>query len=339
METLWQKEIPKVVRQESFDAWWNEKITQKEKDYSRANSPHTIAAVLKATEQFLGENLEWDMPPSWNKLEGEISTLNQELPKVFDLLDSIAQQWWANKVNKYLKDNGFSIELDDSNASEVDVFAASILNMPVEWKNEWEKSSFYLYKKNPDGTYEKGKEVDSVKMKWVNYIYEVSWHDNPIVKLETNNWDVVYITKFDSEPPKWSIWIHSLVTDWNKKIWEDTRKEVWNHGDYNWQVEFPMVNYNRSWDIEELLSASTIDKNWFPIVISEAKYQHILKINEKWALAKAAAAVAATRSLSWPSSININWPFIVWFERNWVIPFSAYISENDMKNPGEFETK
>jgi hypothetical protein len=30
---------------------------------------------------------------------------------------------------------------------------------------------------------------------------------------------------------------------------------------------------------------------------------------------------------------------VVWFERDGVIPFSAYISEKDMKNPGDFDTE
>jgi hypothetical protein len=59
---------------------------------SRANAPHTIADVLKATEEFLGKDLEWDMNQSGESLQNAIPTLNNELSKLSDLLKSTAQQ-------------------------------------------------------------------------------------------------------------------------------------------------------------------------------------------------------------------------------------------------------
>ena len=59
METFWQNnETNSVIKQSNDDMWNYEKLAQSEKMESRANAPHTIADVLKATEEFLGKDLE-----------------------------------------------------------------------------------------------------------------------------------------------------------------------------------------------------------------------------------------------------------------------------------------
>jgi hypothetical protein len=126
-----------------------------------------------------------------------------------------------------------------------------------------------------------------------------------------------------------------MVSDWQSNLTYNNKQEVWPQWYYSGKVEFPMVDYNRSWNIHELLWGSPEIE---PLtIIDEALYQHILQINEKGAMAKAVWAAQMTRWFG-NQPVIIDGAFVVWFERDWVIPFSAYISPEDMKNPWNYET-
>ena len=78
-------------------------------------------------------------------------------------------------------------------------------------------------------------------------------------------------------------------------------------------------------------------KDGSPAEIAQALYQHRLRMNEVGARAQAAAALGMSRGISMEEPVMINGPFIVWFEKDGVIPFSAHITEEHMKKPGNLD--
>lgn len=97
-----------------------------------------------------------------------------------------------------------------------------------------------------------------------------------------------------------------------------------------------MVDFEKSGDITEIIGAETSGEDGMPAIVSQAKYQHRLRMNEVGARAEAAAAIATTRGIDRSKPVEINGPFIVWFEKDGVITFSARISEEHMKAPKTF---
>lgn len=168
-------------------------------------------------------------------------------------------------------------------------------------------------------------------MKEADKFYESPVHDYPIVEIETQSWEKVFMTKYDWVMARNSIYVHNLV----RKI--SSTKQVIDKK-YKW-VTFPMVDFEDKWDITELLWWRLETQNGYEN-IAEAKYFHRFRMNEVWAHAEAAAAVSLSRWISFTEVLNIDWPFLVWIEtEDWTTPFAAKIWVNDMKNPGDIGEK
>ncbi len=187
--------------------------------------------------------------------------------------------------------------------------------------------------------------MPAVKMKKVAS-YTITGHNHPIIKLQTEmegtgnqsgfgakKGPCVYITRFDGEVPKGASGLYQKTTEWMREIGQAQSKEA--------DVTIPQIDYQKSGDITELLQGSTVGQDGLPAVIGQAKFEHILKMNEKGFLAQAAAAIMLSRGMdiNTRKEIKIDGPFIMWVEQGTVSAFSAYISEKDMKDPGNFQQK
>ncbi len=299
------------------------------KKESSANAPHTIADAMQLFEQTVGEG-EWTLP-NGEALAQNYETLRSELPNLSDLMQNKVAVGSPDAVNAFLEENEFDIRLEDQNM-EGAVYTASVLDIRVKWDKRLagKAGKMNVYKKNPDGSYDydNKREVDSVDMTVPKEnILSVEGHEYEIVKLDTQGDNTVYMTRYDGVPPQGAVALQGLVSTWMDDVKPST-------GSYTGKVEFPMVDFNKEGDIMELQQGDYITDEGYPYIVAEAKYQHILKINELGAIAKAASALTSMpRGLGGPKSVDINGNFLVWFERDGIIPFSAYISEKDMKAP------
>jgi len=276
------------------------------KEKSWANAPHAIASALNWLKSLMWWNVTVETPNKKN-FEEELDKLNNELPALKKYIESKASTNVAD-VNAFLKSKDIDLELKD----QWDwLYSASVLDVKVDWETPWTKKKLNINKR----------EIDAVKMK--NVTFYNSKHEHPIIEINTKSWEKVFMTKYDSPLAKNSIGIYESV----KSISEN--KNISGKKD----VIFPMVDFQEKWDIEELKWWS-LSNNKEKANITEAKYFHRFRMNEKWARAQAAAATSATRSMS-NEPYKIDWPFLVWIEtKNWEIPFAAKIWIDDMKNPG-----
>lgn len=286
---------------------------------SHANAPHTIADAFRAAEKFTGKNLKWEMPPRGKQMAEDLPQLKKELPQLADVLDSIAQQGGVNKVNKFLEEKGFTIRLENQ-GGPFDVYAASVLDMNVRWKAAGKATTMQLA--------ESDKEVDSVVMKSVAAVFESRGHDNPIVQIDTKDGDMVFMTRYEGAIPEDQTSLRRIVQKLAQSKKPADRKYA--------GAEFPMVDFDKSGDIMELIGARSTATDGDPLEIRQAKYQHRLRMNEIGARAQAAAAIGMLKGFG-PAPVVIDGPFILWFERDGIIPFSAKINEEHMKKPRNLE--
>jgi hypothetical protein len=289
---------------------------------STSSVPHTVADVLKALEEILGPS-HWTIPGEiGEKFLSELPSLTEELPKLDTWLSSKADLGpeGVAKINEFLEKNGYSgAKLDPSGVGKHDVVAASILDMKFSWENPAEATKMTLAS---------GNEVDAVKMKGVN-IYQSEVHRAPIARIPTKQEGVfVCLTRHDgSFSPDDPL----AVYDYAGGLANDINRD---RADWKGPAEvmFPMVDYNKSGDMDWLKGAATLDANGNPVTISQAKYQHKFKLDEKGVEAGGAAAVSGTRGMT-PKPVVIDGPFVAWVEVNGVVAFAGYMDESVMKDP------
>lgn len=282
---------------------------------SKANAPHTIADALLASEKFLGANRKWEFPPNGKLFEKALPSLKAQLPKLADVLESKAQQGGVDEVNRFLKEKGFDIQLEDMGGN-YDVYTASVLDMNVRWKNPGKAIKMRLE--------DSEKEIDAVSMKELQSVFESAEHNHPIIQVETSKDETVCMTRFEGTVPQDSTSLFRLVY----KLSRSKKPATGYKG-----ARFPMVDFNDSGDIEELIGTRTMGEDGSPAEISQALYQHRLRMNEIGARAQAAAALGMSRGISMDQPVVIDGSFLIWFEKGGVIPFSAHITEEHMKKP------
>lgn len=283
---------------------------------SLSSSPLTMHHALRALKKFI-ENTENNPQIKINTTHPEAKrwlkkaqTLKAQLedPEVASLFTSRAG-YDVDEINSFLKEKGFDIELKQW--SQWDIYVASVFKQEVQWKKTWKKAVIDFM--------ETGKEKEAVSLeKGIVSMYKSDW--KPIFKIQTNTpWEFVYMQE---------VWnIHTSVMDLDNKI-QQKMNAVQNNHWINAGLIFPKVELNQSWNIEWMLGW----KVWSH-TISQAMYQNKLSMDEKWAVAESAVALAASKSFSLPHSIK--WPFVVWFTKTWEnwqenVTFSARIWENEM---------
>lgn len=287
---------------------------------SEAGSPHTVAAALGATEEFLGKNRVWrSSKPQAQAFFRNLSTLRSQVQGVdFVQTEAGIGKPGVAEVNRFLKDKGFTIQLKSDGVQPSDVSAAAVMDIKVTWRDKGEARNNRL------STGSK-KEVPGVSISSIQTASHSSGHDYPIIQVPTQNGFDVYMTRYDgalSEDPMALSQITSGIM--NGITHEETIKGAW----------FPMVDFEERGTLSWLLGASTTDaQNGGTATISQALAQYRLRMNEVGARAEAAVAVSTTKGMRGPRSVSIDGPFLVWFVKDGVTYFSAYIDEDSMKTP------
>ena len=277
-----------------------------------------VAALLKA-EELVKPVKGWAANNEIQRvfLEKFFSECREEISRIPEI-ESIAS-WSADVINRFLKERGFSIQLQPFNSLTFGV--ASVLDVLVEWLNKGDVTSI----KKGRVTYPAVK-IDS---KHADF-FETSAHENPIVCLRTKSEDLVHMTILDNAPDGF---------DMVEKAQELSKgREGYNFS----SVVFPMVSLNQQVDISWLIGLRTTGANELPAIITQALQQTKLRMNEKGARAQSAVAIAIIRGgFSPEKQYVIDKPFLFWITRPGICKplFVAYVTEDDWKNPGDIRSK
>lgn len=274
-----------------------------------------IAAIQKADE-FLGSN-DWNAKNNTqeNFIKNYLSKRN-ELKLLSDRELRSCASLDIQVINKFLKDNGFSIKLSPMGGKALAV--ASIMNILCKWSNPGQPSKV-IYQ---------DKEYPAVKMKSGYKI--MKFKDSAVLLLGCENADVVCMTQAPKQLEGFGIleFIETLAKEECKEVTADYDK-----------VTFPCVDLNQQSDIKWLVGMiKPDDENLidFKARIAQAMQQTKFQMDEFGTAVDSAAAMMVARSMPTPKEhYVINEPFLVWINRSGVsVPLSAmYVDPKDWKRP------
>jgi hypothetical protein len=287
---------------------------------SESGSPHTVAAALGATEEFLGKNRVWKSnKPEAQTFLRNMSALRAQIQGVdFVQTEAGIGKPGVAEVNRFLQDKGFDIQLKPDGVQPSDVSAAAVMDIKVTWREKGEARNSRLSTSSQ-------KEVPGVWMSSIQTAYESSGHNHPIIQVPTQNGFDVFMTRYDGTVSRDPMALHETVSGlMDEMTSQKTVKGAW----------FPMVDFEESGTLSWLLGATTTDaQDGETATITQALAQYRLRMNEAGARAEAAVAVGTTKGLGGPGPVYIDGPFLVWFVKDGVTYFSAYIDEESMKRP------
>ena len=272
-------------------------------------------AVQEAEDLVLGRNRVWipDNDTQRIFIDGFLDPCRgEEIPEI----QSLASRE-ADALNKFLRDKGFSIQLQSFERDEFGV--VSILDLLVQWLHTGTATAIH--------TNGAGREFPGVRIGGEDVsFYSAPPHEHPIAGLVTKSPDMVYMTMLDDPPEGFALVAKAEELSREKK--------------YSFEfdgLKFPMVNLNQEVDIGWLINMRTIDKAENEVRISQALQQTKLRMNEVGARAESAAAVGFRTLGAPPPDHTINQPFLIWIERpDLVTPlFVGHITEENWSNPGD----
>ncbi len=288
--------------------------------------PYAIIAAMLKAEDFLGAGRLWHPFPDDAVRAKQIEFLrlmsHRDDVALMNEIQSMASHD-VDKVNRFLRDHGFSIQLDPITD---DTFAvASILDVLVEWLKAGTRTMILDAR---------GDRYDAVKIKDRQsvHVHHVPRYDDMAVSIQTLD-------------PKTAVWMmmcddeleHLDLIDRTQVV----RSAIAGNAQLNEHdgVIFPMVAMDHEVDISWLRGVNTTAADGEPAWISQALQQTKFRMNERGARAESAVAMAVTRSISFDKLYTIDRPFLVWIERECCsLPlFAARINPEDWKDPGSLD--
>jgi hypothetical protein len=299
---------------------------------SVSSVPHTFADVLNRVTAEAGiEDAQWQFPPEGAEFEKDRAKLEDELPKLTEIMKGAAGMGNAGceKVNTFLRENGFSIQLEPS-GRENSAYAASVLDVPFEWEKQGEKVDIHLTDDKGVELRTDGKNspisVEGVKLSGGFEVMETP-KGTPVLKIDTKGDETVYmVPAYGKNLPQDAVTLRRQIDSLKTKLTASSEK-------YD-TAQFPMVDYSKSGEIAELKWAKIEGTDKY---LDQAKYEHILKMNEFWGRAKWSAAVELRSR--WFSiepetkDLKITGSFLIWVEKNNTPVFQAQIQPDAMKKP------
>ncbi len=301
---------------------------------SVSSVPHTFADVLaRVTKEAWLKNVVWKLPTAGAEFAKDKTKLDTELPNLQNIMSGAGGVGDAGckKVNDFLQSKGFSIRLEPSGNTD-SAYAVSILDVQFAWQTPGSKVNIGLT--DNDGKPLEAKDdkspitVEGVKLKSGYEVLQTP-KATPVIKMKTQTNETVYIVPaYGKNLPQDAVTLRRQIDQLKTQLVASDR--VYD------SVQFPMVDYSKSWDISELLWAEI---EWTDKVLAQAKYEHILKMNEFGGRAKGSAAVELRTKWLAPQTndLKITGSFLMWVEKNGVPVFQAQIQPDTMKRPANLD--
>ena len=248
-----------------------------------------------------------------------------------DILKTIAQADGVDLVNKFLRDQGYSIQLRPGQPMPEGflLYVASVLDLAVQWEHKGTPTELVL-----QGAGHQNVTAAHVKKGVAFYHAEQLPENRLVVNIGTQGNADVYLANYDG-PVAYGFELEGVIGQLAANRKRDYNPE-WSG------VIFPMVDFAYKGAADWFVGASAKLPDGRPVVITQALLEQRLRMNE--AGARAQQAFAATfKTLGMPSHKE---PYkldgqqlLVWFERpddsgkNKIV-YSAIITPEHMRNPG-----
>lgn len=283
---------------------------------------YPVFSAVRALDEFLGPNRMWHPVNERQDRFVAFMGATQNDPLIPEIISKGSRS--ADVLNKFLREHGFSIELrpfpQDPRFKACG--AASVLDL----KLEWQKTGKVVNINTPEHENFSGVELENITVFPLSSLGFVAC-------VPTKSNDVVYLTMHHSPFEGFALLEHVRILSERLKSKTTASEGI---------LRFPMVDMDQEVDISWLKGMTTKDAYGDHNEISQALQQTKLKMNEKGARVKSAAAVGAIRSVSVRIPLMlyvIDKPFLMWIERPGLsLPlFAGYITKENWKNPGTLE--
>lgn len=212
-----------------------------------------------------------------------------------------------NIINKWLKDNGFTIQVNAVNKSEISV--ASILKVLLEWQNIGEETVININ----DDEYRASKFIAGVS------IYEDRMvHSYPLAELSCKGEYKAYIARTDIYPNN-DREFSKMILRLKSMSSRDNRSENFD------SIVFPNIKLRKTVDIGWIKKMMVGDSYY----IKEALQEVVFEMDHIGAKAESAVALDVD-SLDIPVDYIVDGPFIIWIEKkNLHFPLFAAVLDKD----------
>jgi hypothetical protein len=234
-----------------------------------------------------------------------------------------------DELNQLLTHRGFDIQLNKPTINEKSLGVVSILDVLIRWKRRGEESEPISYKGTNYPAFKLTRCKDA-------RIYNLDGYPNPLIALDTDGDDTVYITIPDQPYSGFNLLNYTIGMVSGK-----------NSPDYTYDsIVIPEVNLDELGDISYLLGMTplTIKTEY---VVTQALQQNKLAMNKDGVSAQSAVAIAMREMTSCcpeyyvPKIYTVDKSFVIAiFRKDSAIPyFTAYItpefwgSPKDLVNP------
>ncbi len=335
MSDVKQQYIPRPITAETLEkvlpaeqariASMPQECPQSLEGVSTAFSAFTIAKCLGEANAFIGQS-DRDLS-NWEginlaQVEFVESFLQQHLNEMQDIPEmKCVVDTDVSKVNAFLKEEGFSIQLQE-NHPLAQFAVASVLKVLLEWQR----------KATREYDSELSKKYDTIKLhKETTQFFEHPQHHEPIVRVLAKSGDSLFMTKY-SRP----IRQFDLVSLANSFM---------THQSQNWDFKgciAPMIKFDEEADISWLTGFhETMDPMMY--YIAQALQQNKFRMNEKGAKFESATAMLVGCSGMLISTepprppYLMDEPFLVWVMRPGLSQplFAAQLYRDSWKDPGQ----
>ena len=229
----------------------------------------------------------------------------------------------AGEINRFLQEEGFQFMLDPFKKGEFGT--ASVMDILVEWLTDGHTTEITS---DRDGV----SIFPGVILKTGVSFVRSSYHDQPIVVIETKSGDKVYMMAHSRlEDMKLIARVNGIMSMPLNPISEFEG------------IHFPQVYIDQKVDISWLERLWTRDDNGRNFEIAKILQQTKFRMNEKGARAQSAVATKIRPTcvrITHPLLI-INEPFLIWISRPGLRQplFTGWISEEDWKTPKNISQK
>jgi hypothetical protein len=289
---------------------------------SKFSAPHAIVKALQTLESLNKGTPEILTPGVIKEL---VVKLAPETTVSF--IDGKAVIGNTDPLNEFLTAKGFSLKFPTKGTT--DITTVGIIDISVKWKHEGFPMETRFNDALVDGPVFNAPAYKAASFDRGVLYFSSSAHPNPIAKLTTHSNVDVFVTVFDRTLPNDFVTLQQEVTKIQKTL-IPSKKQFSN-------LYLPCINVAQQ-DSLPILDDVHISLNNQTFVTSGSKYEAILKLDEKGAIAKAAAGTTLCAASCLPQNppLIIDRPFLIWFVQNNIVYFAAHIySDSLIVSPNE----
>ena len=282
----------------------------------------SIAGCFAAAEETMGAQFWTPTTQVQSDNIGNVSRITKVVREVFKPgeLDVLAT-FSAKEMTQFFKERNFDFKIQPYGGSNFGLGA--VLKLALEWHKAGKPTEIVRANEKFEGVLLKADDH-------LVHFYDCDGHESPLAEITAKNGDRVFVTEFYGDVDE-VFGFSAAATQLSKK-----KRRVSTFG----SLAVPMVDLVTETDLDWMIGINA-QIGGSVYTVSDASQKNRLKLNLKGALAESATHMAMRGGcFGQPKKkMVIENPFLFWIERDGLNApaFTAYVSTDTWKNPGEIQ--